>query len=413
MTRFSPTTEARVTSAKAPTKGTLPMKRQQRPYNILHTVRSLRVDGVVMVILRNLSGGDTPGFRHFVCSMFPDGEMTDEYIARGIEPLTVHHRGALSTPVSVARLVKLIREMEIDLVHANRTIDLGIAGTAAKVCGIPVVSSLHWLGRTEDHPEDDAGGWWPTAKKGAAVLLNRLLADRVIAVSGAVRDSFGMLRGFPTSRTEVVYPGLNMDTAAPDPTVCARLRKELDLDTAYPVLLNVGRLVSVKGQKYLIPMMRQVRERWPHAKLLIAGEGDLRQPLEQQIQEHGLSGAVTLLGTRSDVNDLLAVSDLLVLASESEAAPLPPMEAMRAGKPVVATDVGGVSEIVVEGATGYIVPRANPDAMTAAVLRVFEVPDRAKGMGEAGRKIALERFEVSKSLRATERIYRALLKPTG
>ena len=386
------------------------MKHQQRTYNILHTVRGLRIDGVVMVILRNLSHADSDGFRHYVCSMLPDDELADTYRARGIQPLYANHRGILSTPASVARLVKLIRELKIDLVHANRTLDLGIAGTAAKICGVPLVSSLHWLGRVEDHPEEESPWWLHKTKKTLAVLLNRSLAARIIAVSEAVQNSFAQLPGFPASRSVVVYPGLNMDIPAADPETCTRLREELGLDSAHPVLLNVGRLVPVKGQEHLIPMMLRIRERWPRAKLLIAGEGFLRQQLEQLVQEHGLGDAVALLGSRSDVNDLLAVSDLLVLSSESEAAPLPPMEAMRAGKPVVATAVGGVSEIVEDGVSGYVVPRADPEAMAAAVLKILEAPGEAERMGAEGRRIAQERFEISKSVRSLERIYRSLLE---
>jgi glycosyltransferase involved in cell wall biosynthesis len=389
------------------------VKQRSRTYNILHTVRGLRIDGVVMVILRTLSHAKSDGFRHHLCSMLPDDTLADTFRARGIEPHFAGHRGGLSAPVSIARLVKLIRELQIDLVHANRTMDLGIAGAAAKICGIPVVSSLHWLGRNQDHPEDEAGGWASMSKRIATVSMNRALADRVVAVSGAVRNSFGAWPGFPTSRTVVVYPGLDMDLPVPDAETHDRLRRELNLGSAHPVLLNVGRLVPVKGQKHLVPMMLRVRERLPRTRLLIAGEGHLRAVLEQQIQEQGLVGAVELLGSRSDVDDLLAVSDLLVMSSESEAAPLPPMEAMRAGKPVVATNVGGIPEIVADGVSGYVVPRADPRAMAAAVLKVFEHPDKAEQMGEAGRRVARERFDIEKSVGDLEALYLSLLRPDG
>jgi glycosyltransferase involved in cell wall biosynthesis len=382
--------------------------------NVLHTVRSLRVDGVVKVVLRNVSHLDTRDFRHHVCSILPDDQLAGEYREHGIEPIFAGYRGIASAPASVLRLTRIIRQLQIDVVHANRTLDLVVAGAAAKLCRVPVVSSLHWLGRPEDHPEDERPMWWQRIEKALPVAFNRLLATRIVAVSGAVRDSFAVHPGFPVSRTEVVYPGLNMGTGAPASSgVVARLKRELGIASANPVLLNVGRLEPVKGQRHLLPMMRIIRNRFPDAKLLIAGGGALERPLSDQIEQEDLADAIQMLGSRSDVNALLAASDLLVLASESEAAPLPPMEAMRAGKPVVATAVGGIPEIVEDGVSGYVVPRADPEALAAAVLKVFDEPGKAERMGAEGRQIALERFEIGKSVRDLERIYRSVLKGAG
>jgi glycosyltransferase involved in cell wall biosynthesis len=382
-----------------------------RAYNILHTVRGLRVDGVVMVVLRNITNARSPEFRHHFCAMLPGGAMEAAYRSRGIEPLTVGHAGALTAPRSVRRLISLMRVRQIDLVHANRTLDLGLAGAAARVRGIPVVSSLHWLGRSEDHPEQDDTPRWTDAKRELTVIANRVLATKIIAVSAAVRESFSGLPGFPADRTVVVHPGLEMRPPISDASALARLRETLGLGQAHPVLLNIGRLVPVKGQRYLIPMMRRVRDRLPDAKLLIAGEGHLRATLEREIAGAGLSDAIVLLGSRSDVNDLLAVSDALVLSSESEAAPLPPMEAMRACRPVIATDVGGVREIVVDGVTGFVVPRGDAEALAGAVVKMFASPDVARQMGEAGRAVGLEQFDVAVSLERIEGIYRTLLDP--
>jgi glycosyltransferase involved in cell wall biosynthesis len=389
----------------------VPVTALRRTYNILHTVRGLRVDGVVMVVLRTVSHAGNAEFRHYVCSMLPEDDLANAYRERGIEPHHVNYRGILSAPLSVARLVALIRNLEIDLVHANRTMDLGIGGTAAKLCGVPVVSSLHWLGRAENLRGDAELGIWLRAKKTMTVFLNRIFAARVIAVSGAVRDSFTTFPGFPTTRTTVVYPGLDMAIPATSPEAGARLRSELGLTASNPILLNIGRLVPDKGQEYLIPMMQRVLDAWPDARLLIAGEGYLREALLNQIESSGLGDAVCLLGSRSDIDDLLAISDVLVLSSESEAAPLPPMEAMRARKPVVASCVGGIPEIVEDGLSGFVVPRAEPQALADAVLRLLKEPGRARRMGEAGRRIAVERFEIGQSVQALERIYRSLLEP--
>lgn len=379
-----------------------------RPIHVLHTVRSLRIDGVVKVILRNVSYPGAPDIVHHVCAMIDEDHLAGEYRAQGIEPEFAGFAGLGTLPATVRRLMRIIRERGIDVVHANRTVDLGIAGLAARLCGVPVVSTLHWLGRLEDHPEDTQPWIKRRLEAFATVLINRALPERIVAVSDAVLESFDAQLGFPTSRTEVVYPGLHMEPPAGVAEQATRLRAELGLEGRGPILLNVGRLHEVKGQHHLPAMMRRVRERLPDAVLLVAGEGERRPLLEALIAEHGVEDAVRLIGARSDVDALLALSDLLVLSSESEAAPLPLFEAMRAARAVVATDVGGVTEIVRPGETGFVVPRGDAQAMADAAVRILETPGLAAQMGASGHRLALERFDIGHSIRALERIYRTL-----
>jgi glycosyltransferase involved in cell wall biosynthesis len=381
--------------------------------NVLHTVRSLRLDGVGKVILRNLAHANHDRFRHYLCSLRDDSGLTDECRSVGVEPIFLGHAGVWSIPATLVRLIRLIRRLKINVVHTNRTLDLGLAGLAARLCGVPVVSSIHWLGRLEEHPEDrDRFPWirrW--SEMTATVVLHRLLATRVIAVSRAVKASYGSLPGFPVDRTEVVYPGASMSDSSTSEAATDGLRSALGLERATPILLNVGRLDVVKGQLKLVPMMRAVREQLRNAKLLIAGEGELRGPLQAEIARHGLSDAIVLLGARSDVDALLQVSDALIVSSDSEAFGLPLLEAMRAGKPVITTDAGGVSELVDDGINGYVVPRDDPAAMATAVLDVLTEPGKAERMGRAGRRLAEERFDLRASVRRLEAIYREVAGP--
>lgn len=382
-----------------------------RRLNVLHTVHSLRIDGVVKVLARNMAHRDPAGFNHHVCALRDEDELAGEFLVHGIRPFFMGHAGPPSVARTMHRLGKLIRELDIDVVHANRTIDLALAGAVAKARGIPVVSTIHWLGRMEEHPEDalELSRMRRWSEMRATVLLNRWLATRIVAVSEAVRASYASLAGFPSERTEVVYPGIDLQAPAPsDAGAAAALKARLGLASAKPVLLNIGRLHPVKGQLHLVPMMQRLRRRLPGAQLLIAGEGELRPRLAQAIAAAGLQGSIVLLGARNDIDALLAVSDVLVLASESEAAGLPLFEAMRAGKPVVATAVGGVPEIVEDGKTGYLVPRADPHAMADAVLRLAEKPYELKRMGEAALRCVRERFDVAQSMRALESMYKAL-----
>ena len=386
--------------------------RDARP-GILHTIRSLRVDGVVKVLLRNLAHHDRDRFRHYVCSLRDEHELAGEYRASGFEPLFLGHHGPASMGRTVRRAKGLLRELDIDVVHSNRTADLALVGAAARAAGVAVVSSIHWLGRPSDHPEDAHLSW--TRRRGEMMLtvaLNRAFASRIVAVSGAVRQSYASLPGFPDDRVDVIYPGIDMHAVLdPDGARAQALRSALGLDGRGPVLLNVGRLHPVKGQLHLVSAMQRVRERLPHAVLLIAGGGELHEVLRQRIAEAGMENAIRLLGMRSDVDVLLGLCDVLVMASESEAAPLPLFEAMRAGRPIVATRVGGIAEIVDEGVNARLVPRADPDAMADAIIDIAAEPGRMARMGAAARQAGLDRYDIRASVAQIERLYDELLPP--
>ena len=367
------------------------------PYDILHTTRSLRIDGVTNVVLRNVSHLDRDRFVSHVCSLRNDDHLAPQFREHGIEPVFLGHRGPASIPGTVAKLVRLIRDRRIRLVHTHRTVDLGIAGLAACICGVPLISTIHWIG-PQSYPEN-VPMWQKRSSALARALLDRMFARQIVVVSEAVRASYAGVPFFPLDRTALVYPGLDMaEGTAPDPAIVEELRSRLALDGTGPVLLNIGRLDEVKGQIHLIPMMLRVRERLPAARLLIAGDGELRGRLTRAVTAAGLDDAVTFLGARTDIDELLAVSDLLVVTSESEAVGLPPLEAMRRGKPVVATGVGGIPEIL-DGGGGIVVPRGDAAALAGAVVEVLAVPGRAEEMGAAGVEFRHGHVQVDRAAR--------------
>ncbi len=383
------------------------------PLTVMHTVRSLAVNGITSVVLRNVKELSQRGVRSIVCSIRDDDHMAHAFRDIGVEPLFIGHRGPSTTFRSIGRLRKLIAELGIHAVHTNQTVDLFLAGTAARRGGIPVVASIHWLAERDTSDVGAGSAVSGRARQWLRLLADRTLADRIVAVSGAVRDTHAALLGssFPASRVEVLFPGVEM-SSVPDAAAIveerSRTREELRVPNDAIVLLNIGRLHPVKGQLHLMPMMAHLRERLPNALLLIAGEGPLRSALEAATREHGLEKHVRLLGARLDIPVLLRASDALVLASESEAAPLPLMEAMRESKPVVATGVGGVPEMVENGVTGYVVPRGMPHELADAVVQMFTPPERAPEMGAAGRRVALQRFDVARIAERLEAIYREI-----
>jgi glycosyltransferase involved in cell wall biosynthesis len=197
----------------------------------------------------------------------------------------------------------------------------------------------------------------------------------------------------------------------------AKLRTELGLSTQHKVISNVGRLDWWKGQDYFIQAMAHIVPSQPDVKALLIGAPDdsasslaFHQRLEQMVTDLGLSNHVMFTGYRSDVPDLLAASEI-VIHSSSEPEPFGRVivEAMLAGRPVVATRAGGVLDIVQDRETGLLVPPRNADAMAQAIQWLLQNREQAEIIGQHGRQRAQERFTIKRHVTQIQRIYDSVL----
>ena len=199
--------------------------------------------------------------------------------------------------------MKLLKRHRIDLVHSNHTLDRFYVSLAAALCGVPVVTTLH----NTTIPTEVGGTISSVARVRALAAIEdwsaRLLTRRFIAVSEAVRVIYTRHRHVPRNRVSVLYSGIPIEDfgTVSDLEGQERLRQELGIEGAYPVLINVGRLADEKGPVWLIRMMPKVLERWPDAKLIIVGEGLTRATLEIEIRRYRLGNCVSLPGQQSNV----------------------------------------------------------------------------------------------------------------
>jgi glycosyltransferase involved in cell wall biosynthesis len=236
-------------------------------------------------------------------------------------------------------------------------------------------------------------------------LLERVstaLTDRVICVCEAVRASHTPRLGDPR-RFVVILNGID---AGRSPRPRAEVRAGLGLDAGTPVVLAVGSLTRQKAQHVLIDALASGGRTLSRARLLVAGEGVLRAELEARARERGVETRVTFLGARLDVGDLLEASDVFALPSVREGLSVTLLEAMRAGRPAVATRVGGNAEAVEDGVTGRLVPAGDAVALAAALDEILGEPGRAAVWGSAGRERWRTRFTAERMVRETESLYR-------
>jgi glycosyltransferase involved in cell wall biosynthesis len=258
--------------------------------------------------------------------------------------------------------------------------------------------------------------------------LNRWTApwtDRVLAVSSAVRDVVVHRDGLPEERVSVLGNGLDLDALDAVPRV--DVRGELGLPPEALLLCSVGRLVRDKGHAYLLQAFAQGLERWPAAHLVLVGEGPEEARLRDDTSRLRLDGRVHFLGFREPVAAVLKGCDVFVLPSLEEGFPVTVLEAMACGLPVVASDVGGVADVVARGRTGLIVPAAerwdggtrdaaHADGLAARPVEalrdalaalVADAPARVR-MGRNGRRRVESHFSLDHVVTSLEALYREL-----
>ena len=253
------------------------------------------------------------------------------------------------------------------------------------------------------------GGWH-------RMLLYRLTdrwADRMTAVSEAAAERFTQARAVPAAKMTVLTNGVDTDLFAPDRARRRRARAQMLVSDGISgefVWLAVGRLVAAKDYPNLLRAFDKLRLVEPEARLWIAGEGD---PVQLQLDAAGTQDALQVqwLGLRRDVVDLLDAADGFVLSSAWEGMPLALAEAMAMEKTVVATDVGGVRELV--GDAGYIVPARDSEALSDAMLQAMSMPrDRRRFMGAAARSRVRQYHSMQAKADEWERLYAQVMSET-
>jgi len=294
------------------------------------------------------------------------------------------------SPLAARRLGAILRERRARIIHLHDGHSVWLGKTAAWLAGTPHVVAT----RRVDFPVRSSRKW----SSGI---------DRVVAISECIAR---VLReaGIPDEKLRVVHSGIDtgrLASAAPR----EKFRAELGLGEWAPLVVTVGALTDHKGQRYLVDAMPAVREAHPSAHLVIAGEGELRSELTAQVERLGLSEWVHLVGFRPDVPGILAAAEVAVFPSHLEGLCTSAMDAMACGLSVVATDAGGLPEVVAAGETGLVVPARDPGALSEALIGLLGDEDRRRGFGEAGRERVAGHFTAERMVEGNLAVYEELL----
>ena len=300
----------------------------------------------------------------------------------------------------IRRLAHLIGRRRIDLLHAHQYTAYFYGCSAALLAGRGrVVFSEH-------------GRHYPDVRKTRRVLLNRLLLARtaaVTAVSEAVRDSLVKYEGIPRQRIRILLNGI--DPAPFQNPARPELRKQLKLDPAVFLLGMVARLGPEKDHCSLLKALRLLIERGKKVHLLIVGDGPKRQELWELARRLGVVEQVSFTGNRRDIPQLLSALDLVVLSSFYEGTSITLLEAMAAGKAVLASRVGGNPQVVREGESGLLFEQGNVEELAQKIILLSENETLRKRMGRQGRRLLEEQFCSRRMVANYEELYRQVLAP--
>lgn len=300
------------------------------------------------------------------------------------------------------RFASYLREQQIDVIHTEGfyTNIFGMLG--ATLASVP--ARIAFRGET---------GELRTDMQKRVERFSYRLAHVVHANSEAVRRQL-IGEGVSAKKIEVVYNGLDMARVSVPPGVTRdellasfNLPREPRRQRFVTIVANMRH--AVKDQATFLSAARRVRERFADAAFILAGEGELTASLEAQAAELGLEGHAHFVGRCERVAELLALSDVCVLSSKAEGFSNSILEYMAASRPVVATDVGGAREVIVEGETGYLVPAGDEQTMAARIMSLLADAERARRMGERGREIVERKFSAEAQLVNTEALYERTL----
>jgi sugar transferase (PEP-CTERM/EpsH1 system associated) len=347
---------------------------------VVHLIYRFDFGGLETLVAECINRMPAEQYRHAIVCLTGYTDFAQKISRPDVQLISLNKPPGLALGIHL-KLWKLLRRLRPAVLHSYNLAAIEYAFTAA-LAGVPV--RVH-----AEHGRDAADPQGLNAKHN---LLRRWLApfiDRYIPVSADLQRWLAQVVGVPPAKTLMIANGVDTERFRPG-------QDRADADEF--VIGTVGRIQDVKNHKGLVEAFALLRALLPQKRLrlVIVGDGPLFEPLKRQVQEAGLADAVWLPGSRTDIAELMRGFDLFVLPSIAEGTPVTILEAMASGLPVVASKVGGIPEVVDEGATGLLVPPADARALAEAIAVYARDPALAARHGAAGR----QRVERSNSIAA-------------
>jgi glycosyltransferase involved in cell wall biosynthesis len=359
---------------------------------VIHVVNTMCQGGEETLLLRLCPRMREFGVEPIVASITGPGPVSEELESHGVSLLDLSTKGRPDVR-AVTRLWRFLRREGIDLVHNHSVQATLIGDIAGKLAGKPVVCTRHFAA---SHPRIDSFLYRVER------FVTRHTATRVIAINATMQKELLAQKLARPEHIALLRNGLDIQSFR------QRSASEFQMET--PVVGTVGRLESQKAHEVFLDVVVRVGEHAPIAGRIV-GDGSRMQELLRYRSVSGLEDIVEMQGAAlpQDVPDHLLGFSLFLLTSVWEGLPLVLIEAAASGIPIVATDVGGVSELVIDGVTGFLAPVGDVDGLVSAATKLIDDPELAARMGAAARTHVQEHFDISILAEKTANLYREVL----
>lgn len=368
---------------------------------VVHVLGSLDVGGTELNAVRVMERLDRSVYDLHIVLLSADGPLLSRIEALGAPVKRLRVRGLWrpSTLLRLRDLLSYLRELDPDVVHAHDIYSNILTVPVARAAGVPrVIASRRW---------------WTSTNRLILRPLNALayrLAHVVLANASSVRALVLAHHRLSPHRV-VTVPNFIEDSSftRPSSDVLDEMRERFGLRRGGPVIGCIANLRAVKGHEVLIDAFAEVVRSIPGVQLVLVGEGSRREAIQRQASDRGVADRVHMVGHQPSRPSPCWIFDVAVLSSHGEGFPNALLEAMACGRPVVATRVGGVPDVVRDGETGRLVARGRADEMSAALIDLLQSPGRVSQLGAAGRRVAEREFSEAIVMGALDELYRSKL----
>src|SRR4030042_3795671 len=368
--------------------------------NILHIYQNSKIGGVQQQLLSLLKAYSRERFNPIFCCLGPKEELGKEIEETKIGFIPLNKlRYNIFSPGIVLELYRLMKKKQIHVVRTHRYRSNLYGRLAAFLAGVPVIiASVHDNYRTD--------------KRLKRIIMNRILSkitDKIVAVSEDVKEDIIRYDRIAPSKIEVIPNGIDVERFNPEKNT-TDIRKEFSLGENDIVIGFIGRIVPAKGLEYLLNALPYLNEKFKSIKLLIVGEGSLVEELKERAKKNNIFNNILFTGRRRDIPEILASINIFVMPSIAEGFPNALLEAMAMGKPIVATEVGGIPEIVKNGFNGLLVPPRDTVSLSKAIKELISNDQLAAKLGQAASNLVHDNLSIKAIAQKWQSLYLSILK---
>ncbi len=380
------------------------------PQTILHVIDALNYGGAQKLLVSLAQWTPKRLYKTLICSLQENEELKDQFESLNVPVFCFHRpRPSISRPHlfgtyffhNIRDIMRICRQEKVDVIQCHLSDAEFIGILAGRLTGIPrILTTIHY---PDLLPPRRAGDFRNFLRWLYTKIIYKWV-DAIIAVSEDVSQKLQEIFGQKPPKVRVMMNRIDVQAFATAPP-SEDLRKSLGLLPQNRILTTVARLMPPKGHAYLIEAMHQLVPKFEDLKLLLVGDGDLRQPLKKKCAGLGLMEHTLFLGSRRDIPAILALTQIFILPSLWEGTSLALLEAMASCKPIVATDIPGNRSVLQHQKNSCLVPPGNAAALAEAIVFLLEHPDVGHKYAQNAHELACTRFDIRQSIDELEKLW--------